>query len=37
VARAARLPIILAGALGSALVPVAYSWWLWRRKTKANS
>jgi uncharacterized membrane protein len=34
---AARLPIILAGALASALVPVAYSWWLWRKKTRSNS
>jgi uncharacterized membrane protein len=32
----ARLPVILAGAIGSALVPVAYSWWLWRRKTKTS-
>ena len=28
----ARVPIIVAGAIGSALVPTAYSWWLWHRK-----
>ena len=28
----ARVPIIIAGAIGSALVPVVYSWWLWHRK-----
>jgi uncharacterized membrane protein len=28
----ARVPIIVAGALGSALIPAAYSWWLWHRK-----
>jgi len=29
---AARLPIILVGAIGSGLIPAAYSWWLWHRK-----
>lgn len=32
----ARMPIILAGALVSAFFPAVYSWWLWRKKTKAN-
>jgi uncharacterized membrane protein len=32
----ARMPVILAGAVASALVPAAYSWWLWRRKTNTN-
>ena len=31
-APAARVPIIVAGAVGSGLVPAIYSWWLWHRK-----
>ena len=32
----ARVPIIVGGAIASALVPMVYSWWLWHRKTKSN-
>jgi uncharacterized membrane protein len=29
---AARVPVIVAGAVCSGLIPAAYSWWLWHRK-----
>ena len=32
-----RLGIVIAGAIGSALVPVVYSWWLWHRKRKSKA
>jgi len=33
----ARVPIIVAGAIGSGLIPAAYSWWLWHRKKKTHA
>jgi hypothetical protein len=27
---------MLVAVLGAALIPVAYSWWLWRRETQAS-
>jgi uncharacterized membrane protein len=36
-ASAARLPIIIAGPVGSVVVPAVYSWWLWHRKAKTSA
>ena len=36
-APAIRLPIIIAGAVGSGLVPAVYSWWLWHRKARTRA
>jgi uncharacterized membrane protein len=36
-APSARVPIIVAGAIGSGLIPAAYSWWLWHRKKKTHA